>query len=249
MVRRVLWLTASALLAACGCANVIYRGPVVRVGEETRNVAVLEEKAEVRMALDRGDLSAFLEVKAVRARRVRAERRPLLREYGYYLPFDPLVKTVEFLSAPVLFGLGAVLVYQYWTSDDLAGGVGDGESPNVPGDIVAAADAREVEGEEAVDLVVRDPSVGALFRRTDFPFLDWWVLVVESADPSRTSRALFPSRRSFGALGPVVEGAWRTEDREETEAADGPPPEIRLAGSAVPAEPAGPGAARVPLAG
>jgi tetratricopeptide (TPR) repeat protein len=242
-------LAATALVLAAGCANVVYRGPVVRVGEERRGETVLEEKVAIRMELDRGGLSPAVEVRAVRARRVRAERRPLLREYGGYLPFDPLVKTAELLSTPFLFLLAFVLVYQYWTVDAMDGGVGEGDAAGGPGGILDPADAREASREAALDLVVRDPSLASVFGRRNFPFFDWWLLFTESADPTRTSRTLFPGRRRFGPVGGAAEGAWKEEVKEEEAPIEGAAAEVRLGGAPVPGEPAGPGAVRIPLAG
>jgi hypothetical protein len=188
------------------------------------------------MDLDRGALSTTFEVRPVRVRRIQAERRNLYREYGYSLPFNPLVKGLELLSTPFLFGLGAVLVYQYWTEDEETGGVGDGDAASIPEGPMGFEDVGDAAREGTVDLVVRDPSVGSLFRRTDFPFLDWWLLTAEAADPFHTSRALFPERRTFGPVGDVYEGAWKVELREEEETIAGAKPAVFLAGAPVEGE-------------
>ncbi len=156
-------LAALALLASTGCANVVCGGPVVPVGEENRNETVLGEALALKLEIDRGALAAELRVRAVNVKQVKMECRSLNREYGYYLPYDPLVKSFEIVSVPFLFCLGAVLVYHYWTTTVDDGGVGEGDAVDAPDDPVWTEDVEERAREAALDEAVRDPSIGGLF--------------------------------------------------------------------------------------
>ena len=55
-------------------------------------------------------------------REVDVVRRSLYREYGYYIPFNPAVKALEFISFPVYLGIGTALLYRYWTFDEASTG-------------------------------------------------------------------------------------------------------------------------------
>ncbi|GEM_PF-3499534 len=239
---------AAALAAAGGCANVVYRGPVRKIGQETRERRVRSETRDLDLAYRPGALRDAVEVRPVSARDVEVETRTLHREYGYFIPFNPLAKVTEYAALPVYIGIGFVLVYKYWTFDDLDGGIGRGLPASAPSDVPPGLDPYCLRLAEDVDDAARDPAA-LLLEGSDLNALwVWWELLGEVTNPFVNAR--FPSlfRVRFGPVGSVIETPWRTETRRETDPLADVVPEVLVNGRSLKPERAGPGVFVVSLA-
>jgi hypothetical protein len=220
-------------MLATGCANVVYRGPVRKVGEETRKKTDLGERIDLDLLVERGGLSPVLRIRPVKVREVTLQSRPLYREYGYYIPFNPAVKVVEMVSFPVYLGIGAALLYRYWTFDEMDGGVGIGLPVSEPDEPVALEDAQWRVLAADLDAVVRDPATH-LFDGSSFEVMwNWWALLGEVMDPFGNARFPIDGRTVWGPVGPVIEGPWVEEKRLEKETLRRRFPTIRISGVSV----------------
>ncbi|MHC4599712.1 MAG: hypothetical protein ACYS47_11965 [Planctomycetota bacterium] len=232
--RRILpLLLALAFGLGGGCANVVYRGPLAKVGEEVSKRTEVGERVDLELDLQREALSPQLRIRPVRVREVAVTGRPLYREYGYYIPFNPAVKALEFVSFPVYLGIGTALLYRYWTFDEEDGGVGVGLPVSDPGEPLALEDTEWEAIAADVDRVVRDPA-DRLFQGWSFEVMwNWWALLGEILDPFANGRFPFASRTVFGPVGPIVEGPWSEASREEKELIRDARPTILVGGKPV----------------
>jgi hypothetical protein len=231
--RPLLLLLALAFGLGGGCANVVYRGPLAKVGEETLKRTETGERVDLELNLNREGLSPELRIRPVRVLEVDVVRRSLYREYGYYIPFNPAVKVLEFLSFPVYLGVGTALLYRYWTFDEEDGGVGVGLPVAEPGEAVALEDTEWEAIAANVDRVVRDPA-DHLFRGWSFEVLwNWWALLGEVLYPFGNGRFPLASRAVFGPVGPLIEGPWSKASKEEAETIRDARPAVLVAGRPV----------------
>ena len=232
--RRVLpLLLALAFGLGGGCANVVYRGPLTKVGEEILKRTEVGERIDLEMDLHREALSPSLRIRPLRVREVDVVRRSLFREYGYYIPFNPAVKVLEFVSFPVYLGIGTALLYRYWTFDEEDGGVGVGLPVPEPGEALALEDTEWEAIAANLDTVVRDPA-DRLFRGWSFEVLwNWWALLGEILYPFGNGRFPLASRTVFGPVGPLIEGPWSEVSRDEKEPIRDARPTVLVAGKPV----------------
>jgi hypothetical protein len=228
-----LLLLALALGLGGGCANVVYRGPLAKVGEEVQKRTEVAERIDLEMDLQRDALSPDLRIRPLRVREVDLVRRSLYREYGYYIPFNPAVKALEFVSLPVYLGIGTALLYRYWTFDEEDGGVGVGLPVSEPGDSPPLEDTEWEAIASSLDRVVRDPA-DRLFEGWSYEVLwNWWALLGEILHPFGNGRFPLASRTVFGPVGPLIEGPWSEVSRDEKEPIRDARPTVRVAGKPV----------------
>lgn len=232
--RRALLALGALVLLAAGCANVVYRGPVIRVDEEVRNRTVVKERIEFRLScLAAGEGELALIIEPVKVKEVSLERREFLRETGRSIAYNPLFEVIEYASLPVFLGLGVVMVYRYWTYDDETGGVGEGMAAARPDAPVGLEDVEWRALAAALDDVVRDPASDLLTGDSWTDLYDWWILAGDLLNVGMNSRFPFSGLGSFGTVGPWIEGPWEAVTREEIEPAEGVVPAVQVNGKKV----------------